>query len=236
MPQEHGQGSKVGREVDYLGSAGRFVQADMCHSCEQQHEEGTCTRAIEAIVDTDEESQREDNQHGLFIGIGFLIRLERLLAKHVAGCQRQDHQHDKLEGISLDQQRQTCAQPRTAQGSYHGGKHPLPMDKATAGIVPSGNQCTQTGTELVGTDGRMRGQTGNQVSRQGDESATAGNGINKARQEHQRTNNQVFNHNYQNLHPSFPQLTHRFSGFRILAILEPTHVIQSEAKNLISET
>ena len=195
MYQEYHQSRKVGREVDYLGCTGCLVQADMSHGRKKQHQECTCARAIEAIVDADEESQRQDNQHGFTLRERGLVRLQGLLAKHVASRQRQDHQHDNLEGIGLDQQRQTGTQPRATQGSNYGRKHPLPMDETTSGVMPGSHHRTQTSTELIRTDSRMRWKAGNQVSRERNQSATSGNGINEARQEHQRAHNQVFNHN-----------------------------------------
>jgi hypothetical protein len=87
------------------------------------------------------------------------------------------------------------------------------MDKPTTGIMPSRYRSSQTRTELVRANCGMRRKTGYQISRKRNQATATGNGIDKARQKHQRANNQIFYH---------------LSIFKKLFL----RVILSEAKNL----
>ena len=68
------------------------------------------------------------------------------------------------------------------------------MNETTTGIVPSSHHSTQTSTELIRTDRRMRRKSRNEIGWERNQTTPSGYGINKARQKHQRTHNQIFYH------------------------------------------
>ena len=189
--QEHRQRRHIGGQVDGLGQPCRLVQGQVRHSGQQQEQKGARARAVEAVVDAQHQGNGQTDEQGLAEGVRFPFLGQPLRAEQIAGGQGEDDQHEDAERAGGDRQRQLCAQAGASQGKEDTQQRLPPGDEPAAGVANGGCGGAHGGTELVGAQGVVNGDAGDEVGGQGDQSAAAGDGVHKSGDAHQGAEEEV---------------------------------------------
>ena len=184
VPEEHGQGGDVGGQVDDLGDPSGGVEAHVGRAGEEEQEEGTGTRPVEAVVGPRQQGNGEGDGQGFTEREGGFFHLQAGTAQDVPGGERQHHQHGQGKPALRDQQGEPGPGGGTGQGKHHAEQGLPPGDKALPGVAEGGYGGAHGGAELVGADGGVDGDSGDQVGGQGDQPAASGDGVHKSGDAH----------------------------------------------------
>ena len=193
MQDEDHEGGDVRRQIDDLRLAVGGFDAKLREDGEGDDEEGAGAWAVEAIIEADDE-RGEDGGHVHFRGVR--LRFFDIVVKDVAvqddeGGHGQDDEEDRDEDLLRDEE----ADPGTDRGADDGGDDgrngELPVDEAFADETNGRDGGATAAGKLVGADGVMRREAGEQIGRKGNQTATSADGVDKTGEKYKRTTDKI---------------------------------------------
>lgn len=156
---------------------------------QQQKQERSCSRTIKPVVYSDAKGYEATDQNG---SAGrkrlALFGTEALQAKHVECRGRQDEQHEESQERIVHEQDKVRAERAPCDGASDAGQGEQWANKTLACVLDRGDRRSHGGSELVRSEGGVRGQSCNHVGGQGDEPAASGDCVYIACEEHERAN------------------------------------------------
>ena len=193
VQDEDHEGGDVRRQVDDLRLAVGGFDAELREDGEGDDEEGAGAWAVEAIIEADDE-RGEDGSHVHFRGVRlrfFDIVVEDVAVQDDEGGHRQDDEEDRDEDLLRDEE----ADPGTDRGADDGGDDgrngKLPVDEAFADETNGRDGGATAAGKLVGADGVMRREAGEQVGRKGNQSAASADGVDETGEKNERTADKI---------------------------------------------
>ena len=179
VQDEDHEGGDVRRQVDDLRLAVGCFDAELREDGEGDDEEGAGTRAVEAIIEADDEGG-EDGGHVDLRAVRrcfFDIIVEDVSVQDDEGSHGQDDEQDRDEDLLRDEEADTGTD-RGADDSCNDGRDgELPVDEAFADEADGRNGGAAAAGKLVGADGVMRREAGEQVGRKGNQTAASADGV-----------------------------------------------------------
>ena len=103
----------------------------------------------------------------------------------------QGHEHQRLERLLGDEGRQFRADSRADERAHRRRDGGTQQDLAAAEILQRGDERARAVDDLVRAGGQMGGDTGHQIGGQRDDPAAAGDGVHKAREKHERQDDEI---------------------------------------------
>lgn len=193
VQDEDHEGGDVRRQVDDLRLAAGGFDAELCEDGEGDDEEGAGAWTVEAIIETDDE-RGEDGSHVHFRGVRlrfFDIVVEDVAVQDDEGGHGQDDEEDRDEDLLRDEEADPGAD-RGADDSCDDGRNgKLPVDEAFADETNGRDGGATAAGKLVGADGVMRREAGEQIGRKGNQTATSADGVDETGEKHKRTTDKI---------------------------------------------
>lgn len=193
VQDEDHEGGDVRRQIDDLRLAVGGFDAKLREDGEGDDEEGAGAWAVEAIIEADDE-RGEDGGHVHFRGVRlrfFDIVVEDVAVQDDEGGHGQDDEEDRDEDLLRDEE----ADPGTDRGADDGGDDgrngELPVDEAFADETNGRDGGATAAGKLVGADGVMRREAGEQIGRKGNQTATSADGVDKTGEKYKRTTDKI---------------------------------------------
>lgn len=193
VQDEDHEGGDVRRQIDDLRLAVGGFDTELREDGEGDDEEGAGAWAVEAIIEADDE-RGEDGSHVHFWGVRlrfFDIVVEDVAVQDDEGGHGQDDEEDRDEDLLRDEE----ADPSTDRGSDDGGDDgrngELPVDEAFADETNGRDGGATAAGKLVGTDGVMRREAGEQIGRKGNQTATSADGVDETGEKYKRTADKI---------------------------------------------
>ena len=193
VQDEDHEGGDVRRQVDDLRLAVGGFDTKLREDGEGDDEEGTGAWAVEAIIEADDE-RGEDGSHVHFRGVRlrfFDIVVEDVAVQDDEGGHGQDDEEDRDEDLLRDEE----ADPSTDRGSDDscddGRNGELPVDEAFADETNGRDGGATAARKLVGADGVMRREAGEQIGRKGNQTATSADGVDETGEKYKRTADKI---------------------------------------------
>ena len=193
VQDEDHEGGDVRRQIDDLRLAVGGFDTELREDGEGDDEEGAGAWAVEAIIEADDE-RGEDGSHVHFWGVRlrfFDIVVEDVAVQDDEGSHGQDDEEDRDEDLLRDEE----ADPGTDRGSDDGGDDgrngELPVDEAFADETNGRDGGATAAGKLVGADGVMRREAGEQIGRKGNQTATSADGVDETGEKYKRTADKI---------------------------------------------
>ena len=193
VQDEDHEGSDVRRQIDDLRLAVGGFDTELREDGEGDDEEGAGAWAVEAIIEADDE-RGEDGGHVHFRGVRlrfFDIVVEDVAVKDDEGGHGQDDEEDRDEDLLRDEEADPGAD-RGADDSCNDGRNgELPVDEAFADETNGRDGGATAAGKLVGADGVMRREAGEQIGRKGNQTATSADGVDETGEKYKRTADKI---------------------------------------------
>ena len=193
MQDEDHEGGDVRRQVDDLRLAVGGFDAELREDSEGDDEEGAGARAVEAIIEADDKCG-EDGGHVDLRAVRrcfFDVVVEDVAVQDDEGGHRQDDEEDRDEDLLRDEEAD-AGTDRGADDSRNDGRdRELPVDEAFADEADGRDGGAAAAGKLVGADGVMRREAGEQVGRKGNQTAASADGIDETGEKNERTADKI---------------------------------------------
>ena len=193
VQDEDHEGGDVRRQVDDLRLAVGGFDAELREDGEGDDEEGAGAWAVETIIEADDE-RGEDGSHVHFRGVRlrfFDVVVEDVAVQDDEGGHGQDDEEDRDEDLLRDEE----ADPGTDRGADDGGDDgrngELPVDEAFADETNGRDGGATAAGKLVGADGVMRREAGEQIGRKGNQTTTSADGVDETGEKYKRTADKI---------------------------------------------
>lgn len=193
VQDEDHEGGDVRRQVDDLRLAIGGFDAEFREDGEGDDEEGAGTRAVEAIIEADDKCG-EDGGHVDLRAVRrcfFDVVVEDVAVQDDEGGHGQDDEQNRDEDLLRDEEAD-AGTDRGADDSRNDGRdRELPVDEAFADEADGRDRGAAAAGKLVGADGVMRREAGQQVGRKGNQTAASADGVDETGEKNERTADKI---------------------------------------------
>ena len=193
VQDEDHKGGDVRRQVDHLRLAVGGFDAELREDGEGDDEEGAGTRAVEAIIEADDKCG-EDGGHVNFRGIRlrfFDVIVEDVAVQDNEGGHGQDDEEDRDEDLLRDEEADAGTDRGSDDSGDDGRNRELPVDEAFADEADGRDGRAAAAGKLVGADGVMRREAGEQIGRKGNQASASADGVDETGEKNKRTTDKI---------------------------------------------
>ena len=180
---KYDEGGDVGGEVNGFGLAVSALYAEFSKYRECNDEKGSCSRAVESVIEADDKSCCNGGDVGSSVRNCFSVSVifEEIFVNNDEGCHRQ-HEYEHCHKHFFRYMKAESRSHGGANDCCHDGWHcDFPVNE-TLFYEPHGGDCGSAGAgQLVSGYGHVCRESRQKVGRKGYESSSTSDGIHKSR-------------------------------------------------------